>query len=355
MRRAISLALKAQFQTEPNPMVGAVLVDQTGKTLSEGYHHKAGAPHAEVEALKPFSKVPEGAILFVTLEPCNFHGKTPPCTDLIIEKHVQRVVVGCKDPNPKVAGKGIEKLKNHDIEVIEGISEEACRNINRVFNKHIVEQLPFVTIKTAMSLDGKISMASGESQWITCQEARNDGQRLRSQHLAMAVGHKTLIADNPRLTDRISEFPRQPSRVVFSSKGDIPMDSHFARQSETKRIVVAGALLPNKTKKLLTNAGIHLIIDKAEKPGIRTALLELYKLGICSLLVEGGAELIASFIKEKMVDQFQLYIAGKIIGDKDAPAWCGDSGTEKLAEVLTLDFDRMEKIGTDLLITGYPK
>lgn len=354
MRRAISLAKKARYQTEPNPMVGAVLVDRVGKTLSEGYHHQAGSPHAEVEALQSFEKAPEGSILFVTLEPCNIFGKTPPCTDLIIDKQIKTVVVGCKDPNFKVAGRGIQKLREHGVEVIEGVCEQECHEMNRVFNKHIVEKLPFVTIKAAMSLDGKIAMASGESQWITGSEARKDSQRLRSKHMAMAVGNKTLLADNPRLTDRVSESPRQPARVVFSSTGNIPADSHFLMQTDTERIVIVGANVLPEVRNRLQNAGVNLIIDKKEVPTIHSSLAKLYGLGICSLLVEGGAQLISSFLKAGMVDCFQIYVAGKIIGDNNAPTWSGDSDIRKLAEVPSMRFEKVEKIGVDLKITGYP-
>ncbi len=353
MRRAIGLAKKAQFQTDPNPMVGAILVDQSGTPLAEGYHRKAGSPHAEVETLKSFKKTPKGSVLFVTLEPCNIFGKTPPCTDLILDKQVKTVIVGCKDPNPKVAGRGIQKLREQGVEVIVGVCEQECQDMNRVFNKHIVKKLPYVTIKAAMSLDGKIAMASGESQWITGCEARKDGQRLRSQHMAMAVGNKTLFADNPRLTDRVSESPRQPARVVFSSKGNIPSDSHFLNRTETQRIVIAGANIAPEVRTQLQQAGVTLIVENNEFPEIPSSLAELYNLGICSLLVEGGAQLISSFINAGMVDCFQIYVAGKIIGDDDAPAWSGNSNIRSLAEVPSLTFEKVDKIGDDLKITGF--
>ena len=211
MAKAIKLALKANNQTEPNPIVGSLLVDEHGKILTKGYHKKAGAPHAEVEALKQFITVPENSTLFITLEPCCHYGKTPPCTEMLLKKKVRNLVVGTLDPNPQVAGKGIEFLKNRGVKVVTGILENQCLEINRVFNKHIVHKIPFIAAKAAITLDGKIAMPSGESQWITGEKARAEGHLLRSQFQAIAIGNNTLKIDNPQLTDRVSKKPRQPS------------------------------------------------------------------------------------------------------------------------------------------------
>lgn len=353
MKLALGLASKARFQTDPNPMVGAVLVDRFGKVLAEGYHQKAGSPHAEVEALQSFDTVPEASILFVTLEPCNFFGKTPPCTELILKKGVRRVVVGTRDPNPRVSGDGIAFLRSRGVEVLEGICEKECRELNRVFNTHIVKERPFVTVKTAMSLDGKIAMASGESQWITGKKAREAGHLLRSQHQAIAIGSQTLITDNPRLTDRVSEVPRQPRRVVFSSSGKIPADSHFTLNADTERFLVTGNRIPAERRESLQKLGVTVVEDTHLRPEIDASLKTLYRFGICSLLVEGGAELVASFIREKQVDCFVFYVSGKIIGSQQAPAWSGDLGIERLADIPHLHFDRIQKIGEDLLIIAY--
>jgi diaminohydroxyphosphoribosylaminopyrimidine deaminase/5-amino-6-(5-phosphoribosylamino)uracil reductase len=355
MKQAIDLALKAQYQTDPNPVVGAVLVDRKGSILSVGFHRKAGAPHAEVEALGHYHNVPDGSILFVTLEPCNFFGRTPPCTELILKKQVKQVVIGCRDPNPKVSGNGIERLKSAGVKIVEGVLETECRNLNRVFNKHITSLMPFVTVKAAISIDGKTAMASGESQWITGEEARKAGHRLRSSHQAIAVGSKTLIRDNPELTDRVSETPRQPQRVVFSSSGDFPMDSHFVNQVSTQRFLITGNSINPHIARTLEQKGILILVGTGVRPEIQWAMKTLYREGICSLLVEGGAELTASFIKEKMVDQFYLFVAGKIIGSSKAPSWSGETGISKLKEVPRLNFDRLEKLGEDLLIVAYPK
>ena len=349
------MALKARFMTDPNPIVGAVLIDRNGHVLSEGYHEKAGMPHAEVMALDSFSKVPGDATLFVTLEPCAFHGQTPPCTDLILNKKVKNIVIGCQDPNPEVAGKGIKILRKNGVNVIYGIREQECVNINRVFNKHIVHHLPYVSIKTAASLDGKIAMPSGESKWITGKAARAKGHQLRSGHQAIAVGSNTLNIDNPKLTDRVSINPRQPIRVVFSSNAEITDNSWFIKNKESRRIMFCGnQIKPDRVSHLKTR-GVETYVAKAPKPEIRWCLEQLYKEGICSLLLEGGAELIASFIKEKMVDRICLFLSGKIIGSPNAPSWCGETGINLLADAPGFHFDRMEKLGEDLFIDCFSR
>ncbi|MCP4753459.1 MAG: bifunctional diaminohydroxyphosphoribosylaminopyrimidine deaminase/5-amino-6-(5-phosphoribosylamino)uracil reductase RibD [Proteobacteria bacterium] len=353
MRKAIQLALKAEFQTCPNPMVGSILVDADGRILSEGYHRKAGTPHAEVNALQWFAEVPEDATLFVTLEPCCHQGRTPPCTDLIIDRKVRNVVVGCRDPDPRVAGNGIRLLKENGITVTVGVCEGECRDINRVFNKHIVHHLPYITVKAAISLDGKIAMPSGESKWITGESARAEGHRLRSQHQAIAVGSQTLIKDDPKLTDRKTEEPRQPIRIVFSSDGKIPLDSSFVRVRDTRRIMMAGNGIEPSTLDRLQAEDIDVFVAESPKPGIKWSLDRMYREGICSLLLEGGAELIASFVKERMLDQVKIFLSGKIVGSADAPAWSGEIGIKALADVPRLDFGPVENLGEDLLITGY--
>lgn len=353
MRRAIQLALKAQFKTDPNPVVGAVLVNGNGEILSEGYHEKAGSPHAEVMALQNIDSVPEGAILFVTLEPCNHHGKTPPCTELILAKHIKTVVVGCQDPNPEVSGKGIERLRENGVEVITGICETECRNINRVFNKHIVKQIPYLTIKAAVSLDGKIAMPSGESQWITCAASRAMGHTLRSRHQAIAVGRQTLMEDNPRLTDRKSTHPRQPIRVVYTTRGQVPFTSEFIQNRQTRRIVITGNRISTEMEKRLVAEGVEVLVCDSDRPTIMYSLRRLYEAGICSMLIEGGSELISSVISEKAADQLCMFLSGKIIGSSDAKGWPGELGILNLGDVPHLSIDQFEKTGDDLMLTCF--
>jgi len=353
MRRAIELAAKAYQQTDPNPMVGAVLVKADGRILSEGYHQAAGLPHAEVIALQPFSEVPADAVLVVTLEPCAHHGRTPPCTDLIIRKKVRQLVIGCVDPNPRVAGAGIRRLRAHGVQVQVGVCEEACRNLNRVFNKHIVSHLPYVTLKAAVSLDGKIAMPGGESRWITGELARQRGHQLRSQHQAIAVGSGTLNSDNPRLNDRVSPQPRQPVRVVFAGSSALDLQSWFVRENTGRRILLAGQETPPEVLARIKTAGVEVWVDEAPKPRIGWGLARLYQEGLCSLLLEGGATLTAAFLKEKMVDRICLFVSGKIIGRREAPTWSGELGHKVLADVSAVRFGEVESLGDDLLIHGY--
>jgi diaminohydroxyphosphoribosylaminopyrimidine deaminase / 5-amino-6-(5-phosphoribosylamino)uracil reductase len=353
MRRAIELALTAQFRTDPNPIVGAVLVDSSGRIIAEGFHQKAGAPHAEVVALEDFESVPEDATLFVSLEPCNHHGKTPPCTELILKKKLKNVVVGCLDPNSLVSGRGVAMLRENGVSVSTGICEVECRDINRVFNKHIVTGMPYVTVKAATSLDGKTAMASGESQWITGDLSRVRGHMLRSQHQAIAIGRQTLMDDNPSLTDRHSAHPYQPVRVVYASGGNIPFKSNFVSDKQTRRVLIAGSGISGNMEKKLVAEGVEVMISHDPRPSVIWSLVQLYKAGICSMLIEGGSELIGSAIRDKAVDQLCLFISGKIIGNWQAKAWSGDIGIEKLSQVPHLSLDQVEKIGDDLMLTCY--
>ncbi|NQU65153.1 MAG: bifunctional diaminohydroxyphosphoribosylaminopyrimidine deaminase/5-amino-6-(5-phosphoribosylamino)uracil reductase RibD, partial [SAR324 cluster bacterium] len=309
--------------------------------------------HAEVVALRKYETVPEDAILFVTLEPCSHFGKTPPCTELILKKKVKNLIIGCQDPNPLVSGKGIKMLRERGVDVRSGICETTCRNINRVFNKHIVKQIPYLTIKAAISLDGKIAMASGESQWITGELSRTRGHKLRSQHQAIAVGSQTLIHDNPRLTDRRTESTRQPIRIVYAGRGELPPGCFFLKDKQTRRILIAGSGILKDVEKQFLDEGIEVIVGDSDRPSIKWSLMRLYSIGICSLLIEGGAELIASAIREKVADQLCLFLSGKIIGSSSAKSWTGELGIEKLSDVPHLSFDLIEKLDADLMLTCF--
>jgi len=353
MQEAIRLARKAEYQTEPNPIVGALLADPQGNILSSGFHQKPGKAHAEVMALQGFEQVPPEATLYVTLEPCSHFGKTPPCAELLLQKQVKQVVVGCLDPNPLVAGRGVALLREKGVQVKVGLCEQDCIDLNPVFNKHIVTHLPYVTLKAATSLDGKIAMPSGESQWITGAEARAYGHLLRSRHQAIVVGSQTLLKDNPQLTNRIEPGQRQPIRIAFSSLGNIQEETSFLQNQETQRIVVAGCEIKDKQLQFLQSMGVKVLVAPTARPAVRWALEELYTLGICSLLVEGGAELVGSFLQEGLVDQLCLFLSGKLIASPEAPAWCGNLGISHLADVPHFKFKSVKPMGDDLLITGY--
>jgi len=351
MDLAIGLAQKVQWGTEPNPRVGALLVDIQGNIIGEGFHKKSGEAHAEVLALQKYSTVPSGSTLFVTLEPCVHKGLTPPCTKLLIQKGVETVVIGATDPNPVVSGKGIEELRQNGVHVISGIREKECLKINMIFNKHILTGLPFISIKSAITLDGKIATAKGESQWITGPDARAKGHNLRSIHQAIAIGTGTLISDNPELTDRSSEYPRDPVRIIFSSKGQIDLNSRFVQSKHSRQILVTGSRIESEQREKLEDSGVELLVSDEERPPVPWVLKQLYTKGICSVLVEGGALLSSSFIRENLVDRLYLFVSGKIIGDPGAPSWCGPLGISQLQNAPEFKIDETEKIGMDLLIT----
>ncbi|OGH02025.1 MAG: riboflavin biosynthesis protein RibD [Candidatus Lambdaproteobacteria bacterium RIFOXYD1_FULL_56_27] len=350
MAKAITLAEKTLDQTEPNPAVGALLVSAAGELLGEGWHERAGAPHAEVKALEAFDQVPEGATLYVTLEPCNHQGRTPPCTQLLLQKKVRRLVVGCLDPNPKMQGQSLAYLKAQGLEVVSGVLAPACTSLNRVFNKHITTGLPYVTAKAAVTLDGKIATALGQSQWITGPEARAFGHRLRSQHQGILVGRKTLNQDNPRLTDRCSPHPRQPAQVVFASTGAFAYGLHFLDPQPQRRFVVVGNQAGKARLEALEAQGILVLVADQAVPDPKWALQQLYRQGLVSLLLEGGAGLWAGFLGQNLIDRICLFVAPKIMGQPAAPGFAGDLGALGLAQLPSFHFGPTRVLGSDLLL-----
>ncbi len=354
MLQAIDLALKAQYHTDPNPLVGAILADPHGHILSQGYHQNPGEEHAEVLALKKYDVVPENSILYVTLEPCSHVGKTPPCVDLLLKKGVKQVVVGCLDPNPLVCGKGVKFLRKNGVKVTVGLCEEQCNNLNPVFNKHIVSKLPYVVIKAACSLDGKIAMPSGESKWITGEQSREFGQQLRSRYQAIIVGSGTMNADNPKLTNRSAPLARQPVRVVVSSRGDLSLDTFFFADDGVKKIVFVGNQIIASQLKKIEAIGAKVMVADSVTPEITWVLKQLYQEGIYSLLVEGGGKLISSFLEKSCVDKLFLFQAGKLISNADAPSWSGELGIKKLKDVPKFRFQDVELLGEDILVTAVP-
>ena len=350
MRRALSLALEAQNQTLPNPMVGAVLVSGQGELLSQGWHKQAGGPHAEVEALEPFNQVPADATLYVTLEPCNHQGRTGPCTDLLLKKGVKQLKVGTLDPNPKMQGQSVAYLESQGVQVETGIFEGPCRAINRIFNKHITTGLPYVTAKAAVTLDGKIANAIGASKWITGPESRAFGHQLRSSYQAIAVGAETLRVDNPRLTDRQSPSPRQPDRVVFSGSGTFNTKLDFFVSEETRRFLFLG-----RTAQIPKVTGITCFQSKEPWFDPTEALKHLYQAGICSLLLEGGSGLLAGFLAADRVDQLAIFYTPNIMGQPRAPGFAGDLGPLGLDQLPSFYFGKTLRLGEDLMIEAFKR
>ena len=353
MRRARELAERGVGFTNPNPMVGAVIV-KGGKVIGEGWHERCGEWHAERNAFKNCTVPAEGATMYVTLEPCCHYGKTPPCTEAIIEHGIARVVVGMEDPNPLVAGKGIALLREAGIEVVCGVEEEALREQNRVFLKYISTKLPWVAMKTAMTLDGKIATRTGDSKWITGAEARAYVHELRHRFMAIVVGIGTAVADDPLLNCRIEgRGVRQPIRVVVDSNARLSLDSQLVKTAGEYRTIVAHTrFAPEESVKALREAGVEMLLCK-EKEGlvdVRNLLELLGQSGIDSILLEGGGSLNYTFLAEGLADELYAFIAPKIVGGMNAKTPVEGAGMEKMADAINLELENVLNIGHDVLL-----
>lgn len=353
MSLALNLALKGKGKVNPNPLVGAVIV-KNGKVIGKGYHERYGKEHAEVNAFNNLSEGADNATIYITLEPCAHYGKTPPCVNKIIENNIKRVVIGAVDDNPLVTGKGIKKLKSAGIEVKVGVLEEECKKLNEVFFKYISTKRPFVLLKSAMSLDGKISTYSGESKWITSKESREEVHKLRNDFMAILVGVNTIIKDNPRLTCRV-EDGRNPIRIVVDSFLRIPMDSNVIKDKEA-RTIIATTKFAKKDKILsLRNNGIEVLVinSKNNKVDLDELMVKLGELNIDSILLEGGSTLNFSALKQGIVDKIQIYIAPKIIGGEKSKTPVDGQGIDKLKNAFKVRNLSYSKVGSDILLEGY--
>lgn len=353
MQKAIDLALKGKGKTSPNPLVGAVIV-KNDKIISEGYHRRCGADHAEVVALKRAGQKAQNAKLYVNLEPCHHFGRTPPCVDAIIKGKIKEVVIGMKDPNPRTNGKSIRKLQNKGIRTRMGILNEECQRTNEVFTKYIKKKMPFVVAKTAQTLDGKIATAKGESKWITSQQARNFSRRLRNEFDAILVGVNTVIHDNPRLT--ASRKAKNLKKIVLDSNLKISPKAQLFKNTNPSDIFLATTKKASKKKiKAFQKKGIHVLIDPKSKSQIRLKWLfkEFAKHGITSILIEGGAQVIGSALKERLIDKMYVYIAPKIIGDHKALSSINGVQASTLSNAVRLQDLNVQKIGNDISLNGY--
>lgn len=354
MTLALNLAKRGLGRTEPNPMVGAVLV-RNGAIVGKGYHRAAGHPHAEVEAIVSAGQKAEGADLYVTLEPCNHHGKTPPCSEAILKAGIKRVFFGMADPNPSVKGGGAQALAGAGLEVHGPILEERCRALNEVFLKNVNHSRPFVTLKMAMSLDGKIATRSGHSQWITSQESRLDGHRLRDRVSAIMIGVGTLLSDNPSLTTRLpNKKGRDPIRIVVDSQLRTPPDSNIFNRDSKARVIIACGKSPSPERAGLLEAQGATIIETrgGEKVDLDQLMDLLYEASITSLLIEGGATIAWAGLNAGLVDRCVFYYAPKIIGGAKAPTGVGGEGVDRLDEAILLEEIKMRRVGPDLRVTG---
>ena len=349
MNKAIRLAKKGEGFVSPNPMVGAVVVKR-GVVIGKGYHQRYGDLHAERNALKNCSEDPKGATLYVTLEPCCHHGKTPPCTDIIIEKGISRVVVGTMDVNPLVAGKGIEILRNHGIQVDVGILENECIAINKFFNKHMTTGLPYVVMKYAMTADGKIATKTGGSKWITSDGARESVHKLRKVLSAIMVGVSTVIADDPMLNCRLSEPHIDPVRIVCDTHLRTPLSSQLVRTANEIKTIIATSVDPAKAKDYERHGCQILQVPKKGEHLDLTALFKkLGSIGINSILLEGGGTLNFSALSEHLVDEVYVYMAPKIFGGS-AKSPVEGIGIDNPGDAIKLNTRKVTGIGPDILI-----
>lgn len=351
MQLAIDIAKKGMGHTSPNPMVGCVVV-KDGKIVAEGYHENYGGFHAERNALLHCREDVTGADLYVTLEPCCHQGKTPPCTDIIIERGIGRVFVGIPDPNPKVAGNGVRILREHGIEVEMGILEKECADLNEVFLHYIEHQSPYIAMKYAMTMDGKIATFTGDSKWVTGEEARHHVHQLRKRYHAIMVGIGTVLVDDPMLNCRIEEGV-DPVRVICDSNLRIPLESRIVGTANDIRTIVAYAV-GNKDKEAeLQEKGVELL-QAGVNGKVDFALLvsKLGKMGIDSILIEGGGTFHGTVLKSGLVDRIYCYIAPKLIGGKDAKSPVEGSGFSLMKEALEIVDTEIMQLGSDICITG---
>lgn len=356
MSIALSLSLKGKGHVSPNPIVGALIV-KDNVIIGEGYHEKYGEAHAEINAFKNAVEDVKGSTMYVTLEPCSHYGKTPPCAEEIIKKKINRVVIGTLDTNTLVSGRGVKMLKEAGIEVEVGVLEEECMKANEVFMKYIINKEPFVVMKSAMSLDGKIATATGKSKWITGEKARKKVHLLRKELTAIMVGVNTVINDNPELTCRI-EGGVNPIRIIVDSNIRIPLESKVLQTAKNIKTIIATTEKVDKHKvKLIEGLGAQVI--KVKSKGGRVDLKKLMKIlgeeKIDSILLEGGGNLNFSALNEGIVDKVQIYIAPKIIGGEKAKGVVLGSGIQDLKDAFLIDEVTYRNIGEDILIEGYIK
>ena len=353
MRLAMQLAGNAIGRTSPNPLVGAVIV-KDNRVVGCGWHRKAGTPHAEVHALNQAGELAQGADVYVTLEPCAHYGKTPPCAKALVEAKVKNVYGGLLDVNPKVAGKGFKILEDAGIHVEYGFLQDELRKQNEVFFKWIEHKKPFIVLKAAMTLDGKIATATGQSKWITNETSRAYGYKLRDIYDGIMVGINTVIEDNPMLTARVDDG-KNPIRIVVDSSLKIDINANVV-QDKSAKTIIATTDKANKDKilKLQAQDVDVIVVDKDEndKVDIEKLLDILGQQNICSILVEGGATLSGSFVAKKLVDKVYFFIAPKIIGGKEAKTPVAGTGILNLQEALALKDIQIEKLEEDVLIIG---
>jgi diaminohydroxyphosphoribosylaminopyrimidine deaminase/5-amino-6-(5-phosphoribosylamino)uracil reductase len=355
MAEAIALAATADYHTSPNPMVGAVVV-RDGAVIARGYHRRAGEEHAEVAALREAGDAARGATLYITQEPCAHHGRTPPCTDAVIASGVVRVVAGMQDPNPKVDGRGLQALRDAGITVQVGVLADRVRKLNEFFVKHATTGLPFVTAKFAMSLDGRIATHTGESKWITSEEARLQVHHLRHAHDAILVGANTVLRDDPNLTTRLPDGDgRSPLRVVVDSRLRVPLEARIFQQESGGVLIATSDRSRGDRLREFEQRGVPVVVlpSTEGRVGLSDLLVHLGKRDCISMLIEGGSSMHGSAFDQRLVDKVVAFIAPRIIGGIEAPGAVGGHGVDRLTDAHSLRDVEVRQLGPDLMVNGY--
>lgn len=356
MKEALRLAVKGYGRTSPNPLVGAVVV-QEDTIVGRGYHEYVGGPHGEVNALMDAGETARGATLYVTLEPCNHHGRTPPCTLAVLDSGVSRVVIGMGDPNPQVRGGGADYLREHGVSVDTGVLEKECRTLNQAFIKHVTTGLPLVILKAAATLDGRIATHTGDARWISNERSRRFVHRLRCALDGILVGIGTALADDPLLTARSAVKPacRQPVRVILDSRLDLPLESKLVKTARDVPLWVACSEKASQEREAkLVEAGA-LVLRLPQRGGLvdlSCLLEELGKRRITSLLVEGGARVMGAFLEDRLADDVFFFYAPKILGDPSGVPMISGRARERMSDALQVYDLRVKRFGEDVMLYG---
>lgn len=351
MKRAIQLAKKGQGFTNPNPMVGAVIV-KDGRIIGEGYHKKYKELHAERNAIASLKEDAKGSTMYVTLEPCCHYGKTPPCTEAIIENGISKVVIGSRDPNPLVAGKGVKILKEHGIEVVCDFLKEECDKLNPVFFHYIITKKPYVTMKYAMTCDGKIATKNNDSKWITGENSRNEVHKMRHNNMGIVAGIGTVLADNPMLNVRI-EGLKSPIRIICDSNLRIPMESEIVKTANKYKTIIAYVNGDSDKINALEKEGFILqkFSSKDGKVDLNELMQYLGEQNIDSIFVEGGANLNDSFMREGLVNRLEVFVAPKVFGGADARSPIEGMGVDFVSEAKEFSLENVRRIDEDILLS----
>lgn len=350
MRIALDEARKGSGRVSPNPKVGCVVV-KNDRILARGYHQRFGGPHAELVALKKAGKEAKGATLYITLEPCCYFGKTPPCANTIIESGIKEVVAAMADPNPANNGRGFKLLRKKGIKVTSGILMKEARALNKPFIERMKKKRPYISLKLAQSIDGKIATRTGESKWISSEGSRAIVQRLRSRHDAIMVGANTIVRDDPLLNIRSAQ--RQPARIVVDSRLRIPVNARiFSKDSPAEVIIATTKRAPIKKEKALVRKGAKILSIKnnSSRVDLKALMKRLSRMGITSILAEGGGELSASLFSNNLVDKIYLFIAPILIGGRDAVTSLEGEGISRIKDAFKLDNIKLRRIGKDFLV-----